>query len=140
MKENAVIKISGLQEVEGTKDNVELLAAGKHYIRNNKHYILYENIEDDSEEKTSNIIKFNDEMVEIIRRGAIEGRLLLEQNAMRQSVYSTPMGDMVVEVLTEKVDVEEQIRGDVNLKVKYQIHIDGNKISDNELEINVTHR
>lgn len=140
MKENAVIKISGLQEVEGTKDNVELLAAGKHYIRNNKHYILYENIEDDSEEKTSNIIKFNDEMVEIIRRGAIEGRLLLEQNAMRQSVYSTPMGDMVVEVLTEKVDVEEQIRGDVNLKVKYQIHIDGNKISDNELEINATHR
>ncbi len=140
MEENAVIKISGLQEVEGTKDNVELLAAGKHYIRNNKHYILYENIEDDSEEKTSNIIKFNDEMVEIIRRGAIEGRLLLEQNAMRQSVYSTPMGDMVVEVLTEKVDVEEQIRGDVNLKVKYQIHIDGNKISDNELEINATHR
>ena len=140
MEENAVIKISGLQEVEGIKDNVELLAAGKHYIRNNKHYILYENIEDDSEEKTSNIIKFNDEMVEIIRRGAIEGRLLLEQNAMRQSVYSTPMGDMVVEVLTEKVDVEEQIRGDVNLKVKYQIHIDGNKISDNELEINATHR
>lgn len=140
MEENAVIKISGLQEVEGTKDNVELLAAGKHYIRNNKHYILYENIEDDSEERTSNIIKFNDEMVEIIRRGAIEGRLLLEQNAMRQSVYSTPMGDMVVEVLTEKVDVEEQIRGDVNLKVKYQIHIDGNKISDNELKINVTHR
>lgn len=140
MEENAVIKISGLQEVEGTKDNIELLAAGKHCIKKNKHYILYENIEDGCEEKTSNIIKFNDEMVEIIRWGAIEGRLLLEQNAMRQSVYSTPMGDMVVEVLTEEVDVEEQIGGNVSLKVKYQIHIDGNKISDNELKINVTHR
>ena len=139
MEENAVIKISGLQKVEGTTDNIKMLAAGKHYIKKNKHYILYENIEEDSEEKTSNIIKFNDEMVEIIRRGAIEGRLLLEQNAMRQSVYSTPMGDMLVEVMTEEVIVEEQEGGNVDLNVKYQIQINGNKISDNELEIHATH-
>ena len=29
MGENAVIKISGLQKVEGTTDNIERLAAGK---------------------------------------------------------------------------------------------------------------
>lgn len=140
MEENAVIKISGLQEVEGTKDNIEMLAAGKHYRKKDKHYILYDNIEDETKEKTSNIIKFNKDMVEIIRRGGIDGRLLLEENAMRQSVYSTPMGDLLVEVLTEEVVVNEQEGGNVELKVKYQIHIDGNKVSDNELEINATHR
>ena len=36
MGENAVIKISGLQKVEGTTDNIEMLAAGKHYLRKNK--------------------------------------------------------------------------------------------------------
>ena len=139
MGENAVIKISGLQKVEGTTDNIEMLAAGKHYLRKKKHYILYDDFEEDSKEKTSNIIKFNNQMVEIIRKGAIEGRLILEDNATRQSLYSTPMGDMLVEIMTEEVIVNEQEDGNVDLKVKYQIHIDGNKISDNELEINTTH-
>lgn len=139
MNENAVIKISGLQKVEGTADNIEMIAAGKHYLRKNKHYILYDNFEEDSKEQTSNIIKFNNDMVEIIRKGAVEGRLLLQENAMKQSVYSTPMGDMLVEIMTEEVLVDEQEDGNVDLKVKYQIHIDGNKISDNELEINAIH-
>ena len=121
MGENAVIKISGLQKVEGTTDNIEMLAAGKHYLRKNKHYILYDDFEEDSKEKTSNIIKFNNQMVEIIRKGAIEGRLILEDNATRQSLYSTPRGDMLVEIMTEEVIVNEQEDGNVDLKVNFML-------------------
>ena len=138
--ESVVIKINGLQVVEETGDNVEVLAAGKHYLKKDKHYLLYDEIEDESQEKTSNIIKFNDDIVEIIRKGAVNAHLVFEEKSMKQSLYSTPMGDLLVEVLTRDIDLKEQKEGDIDLKVKYQIHIDGNKISDNEIEIKANHR
>ena len=45
MDENVVIKISGLQIVENTGDNVEVIAKGKHYLKKDKHYLLYEEYE-----------------------------------------------------------------------------------------------
>lgn len=140
MEENVVIKISGLQVVENTGDNVEVLAAGKHYVRNDKHYLLYDEIEDESQEKTSNMIKFNNDIVEITRKGAVNAHLVFQENSMKQSLYSTPMGDLLVEVLTQEIALQEQNQGTVDLKVKYQIHIDGNKVSDNQIEINAIHR
>lgn len=140
MEENVVIKISGLQVVENTGDNVEVMAVGKHYIKKNKHYLLYDEIEDENQEKTSNIIRFNDDIVEIVRKGQTSGKLVFEENKRKQSLYSTPMGDLLIEILTENISVKEQETGDVSLKVDYQIHIDGNKVSDNQIEINATHR
>ena len=140
MDENVLIKISGLQVVEDTGDNVEVMAVGKHYIKKDKHYILYDEIDDENQEKTSNIIKFNQDIVEIVRKGFTGARLVFEENAMKQSLYSTPMGDLLIEILTESISVNEKETGDVSLKVDYQIHIDGNKVSDNQIEINATHR
>lgn len=140
MEENVVIKISGLQVVEDTGDNIEVLATGKHYIKKDKHYLLYDEIEEESQSKTSNLIKFNNDVVEIIRKGAIGGRLVFEENATKQSLYSTPMGDLLIELFTQEIALNEQQEGNVDLKVKYQIHIDGNKVSDNEIEINAVHR
>ncbi len=139
MNQDVLIKVCGLQIVEKTGDNVEVLAQGKHYVKKDKHYILYDEIEDESDLKTSNIIKFNEDVVEIIRKGSMGGKLVFQENTRNQSLYSTPMGDMFIEILTENITVNES-EDDVNLKVKYQIYIDGNKISDNEITINARNR
>ena len=116
------------------------MATGKHYVNKKKHYLLYDEIEENEEMKTSNIIKFNNDIVEIIRKGAIGGTLVFEENTTRQSLYSTPMGDLLIEIFTEEIALKEPKEGDVDLTVKYQIHIDGNKVSDNQIEINAVHR
>ena len=139
MNQDVLIKVCGLQIVEETGDKVEVLAQGKHYVKKDKHYILYDEIEDESDFKTSNIIKFNEDVVEIIRKGSMGGKLVFQENTRNQSLYSTPMGDMFIEILTENITVNES-EDDVNLKVKYQIYIDGNKISDNEITINARNR
>ena len=77
--------------------------------------------------------------MEIIRKGSMGGKLVFQENTRNQSLYSTPMGDMFIEILTENITVNES-EDDVNLKVKYQIYIDGNKISDNEITINARNR
>lgn len=135
MDENVVIKISGLQIVENTGDNVEVIAKGKHYLKKDKHYLLYEEYENDENTKTSNMIKFNNDIVEITRKGQVDGKLIFQENQKKQSLYSTPMGDLLIEVLTKEIEVSD----DVNLKIKYQIHVDGNKVSDNEIDISAMH-
>mgnify|MGYP003170228943 CR=1 FL=1 len=49
MNNNVLIKISGLQMVDDTGDNVESMSAGKYYLKKGKHYILYEDMK--SQEK-----------------------------------------------------------------------------------------
>ena len=138
MDENVVIKISGLQIVENTGDNVEVIAKGKHYLKKDKHYLLYEEYENDENTKTSNMIKFNNDIVEITRKGQVDGKLIFQENQKKQSLYSTPMGDLLIEVLTKETEVSDD-DDDVNLKIKYQIHVDGNKVSDNEIDISAMH-
>ena len=138
MDENVVIKISGLQIVENTGDNVEVIAKGKHYLKKDKHSLLYEDDENDENTKTSNMIKFNNDIVEITRKGQVDGKLIFQENQKKQSLYSTPMGDLLIEVLTKEIEVSDD-DDDVNLKIKYQIHVDGNKVSDNEIDISAMH-
>ena len=138
MDENVVIKISGLQIVENTGDNVEVIAKGRHYLKKDKHYLLYEEYENDENSKTSNMIKFNNDIVEITRKGQVDGKLIFQENQKKQSLYSTPMGDLLIEVLTKEIEVSDD-DDDVNLKIKYQIHVDGNKVSDNEIDISAMH-
>ena len=138
MDENVVIKISGLQIVENTGDNVEVIAKGKHYLKKDKHYLLYEEYENDENTKTSNMIKFNNDIVEITRKGQVDGKLIFQENQKKQSLYSTPMGDLLIEFLTKEIEVSDD-DDDVNLKIKYQIHVDGNKVSDNEIDISAMH-
>lgn len=138
MDENVVIKISGLQIVENTGDNVEVIAKGRHYLKKDKHYLLYEEYENDENTKTSNMIKFNNDIVEITRKGQVDGKLIFQENQKKQSLYSTPMGDLLIEVLTKEIEVSDD-GDDVNLKIKYQIHVDGNKVSDNEIDISAMH-
>ena len=138
MDENVVIKISGLQIVENTGGNVEVIAKGKHYLKKDKHYLLYEEYENDENTKTSNMIKFNNDIVEITRKGQVDGKLIFQENQKKQSLYSTPMGDLLIEVLTKEIEVSDD-DDDVNLKIKYQIHVDGNKVSDNEIDISAMH-
>ena len=138
MDENVVIKISGLQIVENTGDNVEVIAKGKHYLKKDKHYLLYEEYENDENTKTSNMIKFNNDIVEITRKGQVDAKLIFQENQKKQSLYITPMGDLLIEVLTKEIEVSDD-DDDVNLKIKYQIHVDGNKVSDNEIDISAMH-
>ena len=49
MNNNVLIKISGLQMVDDTGDNVESMSAGKYYLKKDKHYVLYEDMDDENE-------------------------------------------------------------------------------------------
>lgn len=136
MDNNVVVRISGLQKVESTGDNVEMLAAGRHYIKNNKHYLLYDEIDEESGIKTKNTIKFNDASAEVIRKGTVNGRLVFSKGDNNQSLYSTPYGDLLMEIFTKDIKLNQQ-QESVNLRIDYEIYANNSKVSDNEIEIDI---
>lgn len=136
MDNNVIVKISGLQIVEETGDNVEILAVGKHYIKNNKHYLIYEEIEDDNGTVTKNTIKFNDMRAEVMRKGVANGKLIFQKGENNQSIYSTPFGELLIEVLTKDIELNQQ-QDNINLKIDYELYANNNKISNNKIEIDI---
>lgn len=136
MDNNVIVKISGLQVVEETGDNIEMLAVGRHYIKNNKHYLIYEEIEDDNDTVTKNTIKFNDMRAEVMRKGVVNGKLVFQKGENNQSIYSTPFGELLVEVMTKDIELNQN-KDSINLKIDYELYANNNKISNNKIEIDI---
>lgn len=137
MSDNVVVRISGLQVVENTGDNVEMMAVGKHYIKNNKHYLLYDEIDEDSGVKIKNTIKFNETSAEVMRRGMINGKLVFNKGNNNQSIYSTPYGDLLVEIMTKHIEVNQQ-KENINLIIDYELYANNSKVSDSRIEIEIS--
>ena len=137
MENNVLIKISGLQALEDTGDSIEMMALGRHYKKNDKHYLLYDDIEEETGVKTKNTIKFNDNHVEVMRKGIINGKLVFKKGENNQSLYSTPFGDMLLEVLTKDIALQ-QIEENINLKIDYELYANNNKVSDSRIEIDIS--
>ena len=136
MNNNVLIKISGLQMVDDTGDNVESMSAGKYYLKKGKHYILYEDMDDENDEITKNTIKFNSETVEVTRKGLVTGKLVFKKGKNNQSLYSTPFGDLLMEVYTKDILLEEK-EDNIDLKIDYELYANNSKVSDSIININI---
>ena len=136
MNNNVLIKISGLQMVDDTGDNVESMSAGKYYLKKDKHYVLYEDMDDENDEITKNTIKFNSETVEVTRKGLVTGKLVFKKGKNNQSLYSTHFGDLLMEVYTKDKLLEEK-EDNIDLKIDYELYANNSKVSDSIININI---
>lgn len=136
MENEVVIRVSGLQKVEETGENVEMLSTGKYYYKNNKHYVLYDEIDEESGIKIKNTIKFSDEYAEVSRKGDISGKLIFTKGDNNQSLYSTPYGDLLMEIVTRDIQVNQNDQN-IKLNIDYEIFANNSKVSDNEIQIEI---
>ncbi len=134
---DAIIRICGLQVIEDTGESIETMARGKHYIKNEKHYVLYDEINDDDKTKIKNTIKFNEEHVEVTRKGSMNGKLIFSKGENNQSLYSTPFGDLLIEINTKDIELTSD-DASTNLKIDYELYVNNDKVSDSKIELNVS--
>lgn len=136
MNNNVVIKICGMQVIEETGDSVEMTIAGKYYFKNNKHYLLYDEVDEENGIKIKNTIKFNDQVAEVTRKGSVNGKMLFEKGENNQSLYSTPFGDLLIEIFTKNIEIAEK-NSEINLKIDYELYANNDKVSDSQIAIDV---
>lgn len=116
MTKDVLISISGLQFAGGeNSEPVEVITSGSYYKKNGRHYILYDEVAEDTAGTTKNIIKLGDEVLDITKRGETNVHMMFEKDKKNVTYYYTPYGNLLIGIDATKVQVEET---EHNLSVK----------------------
>ena len=114
------------QVYESHSDENENKYIGNLAFKNDNIYITYK----EEEQNITTMIKVRNGIVNIKRLGAIKGNLEFDTNKPNKSLYSTPYGEMEIEIITDKCEVYLLEKG-VKIYIEYKIMMDGSKVSEN---------
>lgn len=140
MTKDIILTISGLHAAEGENDEpIELMTPGQYYLKNGKHYILFDEIMEGIAGEIKSTIKFTGDRVELLRTGAASTRMIFQRDRESMALYQTPLGPLSISVYTEDMTVdigEEQI----NLEINYSLKAEGQMITESTVHLNICPR
>lgn len=137
--DNYLISVTGIQEVDGERDKIELTTVGSYMINSRGNtYIGYKEYDEENPAISSNnVVKVeSDNKVTIIRGGGAQTRLILEKGRRHQCHYRTIMGDLMIGVFTDTINNNLTAKGG-KLHVSYELDFNNEFISKNEFYIDV---
>lgn len=138
MTKDVLITISGMQfNIE--EEPIELVTVGTYYLKNGKHYVLYEEQAEGNGQVTKNIVKFYEGHFEMTKKGESNSFLLFEREKKTSTVYQTVVGPIQVDAVTSELSVEET-ENQLLVNVKYALDINYNFISECEVNFKVQAR
>ena len=120
MTRDVLIRLSGLQSMEDDEGVVEVITAGDYFWKNNKHYLIYDEIMEGTDGTIRNTMKLTPDKLEIRKSGPISASMVFEVDKKTQTHYATPMGEMLVEMTTSRIGFEEE---DDHLKVEVEYQL-----------------
>lgn len=142
MTKDVLISIAGLQyEMEGD-EAIEMISAGEYYFRNHKHYVIYEELLEESESITSTVkcsIKITNERIEVIKKGPAAVHMIFEIGQNHMTYYSTPFGDLMIGVTTKSIELHEKEHL-IEAKLTYALDMNYQFVSDCNLVIKIMAR
>lgn len=139
MTRDVLIKISGFQKLDGEKENVEMITTGDYFLKNGKHYVIYDEMMEGVEGKVRNTLKITPEKMDIQKRGNAQTHMIFEQDKKNMTRYLTPMGELVVEIFTNQIRLEEEADS-LKVSVDYSLDINYDHVSDCCITLDVCSR
>ena len=141
MTKDILLKISGLQFSADNDDPnepepVEIIAPGEYYYKNGKHYILYDEVMEGFDGVTKNVLKLQDGLLEITRRGSSNVHMVFEKNKKNVSYYNTPFGSILIGIDATSVDIAES-EDNIDVKVKYNLEVNYEHLADCSISVNI---
>ena len=137
-KDKYLISVTGIQEVDGEKDKIELQTVGSYMVKSDRTYIGYKEYDEDNPMvSSSNLVKVEDDSrVTIIRNGSQQTRLIIEKGKRHQCLYRTVMGDLMIGVSAAEIKNNLHEKGG-KLHVSYSLDFNNELVSNNEFFIDI---
>lgn len=129
MTKDVKISIVGEQKGIDGEDRVEINCIGRFYKKNEKSYILYDEIQKDSQSIDKNRIKITGNQVEIMKSGGSSIHMVFDTSKEWITNYNTPYGSIEVGVLTKDVCFLEA-EDYVEVRVEYKLEMNGSPLYD----------
>lgn len=137
MTKDIILTISGLHATDGDSDApIETMTPAQYYMKNGKHYVVYDEILDGLEGTLKSTIKFTENQVELIRNGAASARMIFQPGQEHMVIYQTPMGPLSISLYTEDMEVaigEEKI----SLRIDYSLKTEDIVVSESTVNISL---
>ena len=143
-KDKVFIKIKGLytgtmdeeascdgeeaEVIESQDDEVEVINVGTYSVVNGKEYIRYEEVYDDSQERSSSIIKIDGDSVEVTKKGVVSTKMRFTMGSKNMTYYQTPYGNMSLGIITKSI------------YLVYGMEVNCEHLSDCDMQITITTR
>lgn len=130
MTKDVILSIKGLQNpIDGEEDECVVITAGNYYNKNGKHYILYQESTEGMRESTKNTVKFQDNMLEVTKKGEYNVHMVFEENKKNYTYYGTPFGNLLVGIATRKINIDE-LQGKIEVSVDYELEVNYEHVAD----------
>lgn len=138
MTKDVLVSVQGLHRVDDDFDKLEVITPGSYYLKNGKHYIVYDEFPND-EGSIRNTIRIKDDCVEMIKSGDIRAHMIFKENHTDLSSYNTPFGNMTIGVTTEKLIIEEDADS-IKVRIDYALAYDDEVCDHSHIDIDVSSR
>ena len=136
MTKDVLVSISGMHEeivavtpeVEDDENEaIEVVTPATYYLKNGKHYIVYEEVVEGTSGVIKNRIKIN---------GDSNSHMIFEKNKKNQTFYKTPYGQMLIGVNTRhlQVDFEED---KIAVQIDYELDVNHEPMADCKIRMNI---
>ncbi len=137
MTKEVLISISGLQFSSDSEDAVEMITVGNYYLKNEKHYVIYDEVMEGFSGITKNTIKFSGDTVDIIKNGVTNVHMSFEVHKKNLTYYDTPFGNILIGINTNKIKVNET-EDKIQLDIDYSLDINYDFVADCKIQITIT--
>lgn len=140
MTKEVIIKVQGVQLAqEAPGDVIEAISPGEYYFRNGKHYFLYDEVTEGQSEVTKNIIKVQDDYMELTKKGAVNVHMVFERDKQNITYYYTPYGSLQIGIDAERVSVREA-EEEIGVEVKYGLDINSEHLANCRIRLTAVPR
>ncbi len=137
MDKDVWVSVEGLQfgnSPEGEK--IEIITPGSYYKKKNKHYVLYDEVTEGSDEITKNIVRFDGDMLSISKQGFANVEMVFEKNKKNMTNYVTPYGSLLVGIDTDRIDIKES-DDVINIDIDYALDINYEHLADCRIKMEI---
>lgn len=127
--------ISGMTDAEN--EPIEVVTPASYYLRNGKHYVIYEEVMEGMPGTIKNKIKISGtDSVEIMKTGISNAHMIFERNKKNLTYYQTPYGQMLVGVNTRNMEVNVT-DDNIGVSVDYELDINHEPLADCSIKMEI---
>ena len=124
MKKNVTLAIRGSQRYQDQEPEIiELMTEGTMTITDEGMDLSYEETELTGMAGTTTTFRIRGSRVTLLRSGTINSQMIFEEGQQHTSLYTTPMGDMTIDIQTSRLRHNLTERGGV-MEIRYSIAVE----------------
>ncbi len=140
MTKEVLLSIAGLhydafEEVNEENEAIEVITPALYYLKNGKHYIIYEELVEGFSGTIKNRIQIDEKgKMEMIKKGLSNTHMVFEKEKIHMTEYDTPYGELMIGVYTKDMTIDVQ-EDEINIRISYTLDANGQKVADSNIAV-----